>query len=211
MIVGTRGVVLLHEHRKVAGLKLKAVGVEPPAEGRYWMRSSSEGIDAAAVSTLQDTVVDSSHVKRDSCSLQLHVSASPPLPSAIAVNHVFDPGHWTAAMLWLPKLLRQDLPKVGQSHRGRVVGGGGLVMRPCSKMNVARSHHPARCLSPHVLAKAARCRGLRVQRRAARVKRLRSRWYQHAQLCVSGREVCIMLVNRAIRPRPGATRARRVL
>ena len=49
MIVGTRGVVLLHEHRKVAGLKLKAVGVEPPADGRYWMRSGSEGIDAAAV------------------------------------------------------------------------------------------------------------------------------------------------------------------
>jgi hypothetical protein len=49
VIVGTKGVVLLHNHRKVAGLKLKAVGAEPPADGRYWMRSSSEGIDAAAV------------------------------------------------------------------------------------------------------------------------------------------------------------------
>jgi hypothetical protein len=49
VIVGTRDVVLLHKHRKVAGLRLKAVGVEPPADGRYWMRSGSEGIDAAAV------------------------------------------------------------------------------------------------------------------------------------------------------------------
>ena len=59
MIVGTRGVVLLHKHRKVAGLRLKAVGVEPPADGRYWMRSScsSEGIDAAAVCKIPLSIV----------------------------------------------------------------------------------------------------------------------------------------------------------
>ena len=91
-------------------------------------------------------------------------------------------------------------PRKGRGRRG------SLVMRPCSKMNVARSHHPARCLSPHVLAEAARCRGpsrstLRSSvKLLSPVKRLRPRWYQHAQLFVSGREVCIMLVNRAIRP-----------
>lgn len=47
-------------------------------------------------------------------------------PGHTMINHVFDPRHWTAAMPWLSMLLRQDLPEVDQSHRGRVVKGGAV-------------------------------------------------------------------------------------